>query len=193
MYKSSDAKRGLHRLKIECATSSTPMLTFGLSGVSLDTRSYTTLEGIPHANKHREHAHIDQCLPTGPEIRVCDYADCLSKLCLNTGRNRDHKAYELLLDRDNLILWEFIVPFFVLSTILLGLLSRITAAQIRTTQLNLMKFLKHNAPESRVFSGRDSEATILSRRSENPGFVSSSFSAISAGQVSQKPEELQPV
>lgn len=59
-------------------------------------------------------------------------------------------------------------------------------AQLLTTQLNLIKFLKHNAPESRVFSGRDPEATMLSRRSENSGFFSSVLSAISAGKISQK-------
>jgi len=49
-----------------------------------------------------------------------------------------------------------------------------------------MKFLKHNAPESRVFSGRDSKATMLSRRSENPGFFSSALRAISAVLVRKK-------
>jgi hypothetical protein len=49
-----------------------------------------------------------------------------------------------------------------------------------------MKFLKHNAPESRVFSGRDSKATMLSRRSENPGFFSSALRAISAVLVREK-------
>jgi len=60
------------------------MLTFGLSGVSLETRSYTTLEALPHVDSQRELAHINQCIPAGPEIGVCDYADGFSQLCLNT-------------------------------------------------------------------------------------------------------------
>jgi len=43
-----------------------------------------------------------------------------------------------------------------------------------------MKFLKHKAPESRVFNGRESKATISSNSKENPGFVSSNLRAASA-------------
>jgi hypothetical protein len=60
-------------------------------------------------------------------------------------------------------------------------------AEIRTTQLNLMKFLKHKAPERRVFRGSASDATILSKRREKPGFVSSALRAASARAVSVTP------
>jgi hypothetical protein len=60
-------------------------------------------------------------------------------------------------------------------------------AEIRTTQLNLMKFLKHKAPERRVFRGSASDATILSKRREKPGFVSSALRAASARVVSVTP------
>jgi len=53
-------------------------------------------------------------------------------------------------------------------------------AALPTTQLNLIKFLKHKAPESLVFRGSDSEATIFKRRREKPGFFSSSKRAASA-------------
>jgi hypothetical protein len=43
-----------------------------------------------------------------------------------------------------------------------------------------MKFLKNRAPDSLVFRGRASDATILSKRRENPGFVSSALRAVSA-------------
>jgi hypothetical protein len=43
-----------------------------------------------------------------------------------------------------------------------------------------MKFLKHKAPDSRVFDGRESVATILSKRRENPAFFSSALRAVSA-------------
>jgi hypothetical protein len=46
-----------------------------------------------------------------------------------------------------------------------------------------MKFLKQRAPERRVLGGRDSDATMLSRRREKPGFVSSVFKAASAVEV----------
>jgi hypothetical protein len=43
-----------------------------------------------------------------------------------------------------------------------------------------MKFLKHRAPESRVSRGRDSDATILRSKRENPGVFSSALRAVSA-------------
>lgn len=52
--------------------------------------------------------------------------------------------------------------------------------EMRTTQLNLMKFLKTRAPESRVLRGKESDATTLSKRRENPGFFSSALSCSSA-------------
>jgi hypothetical protein len=39
VYRASERNSGLQRLKIECATSSTPLLTFALSGVRRETRS----------------------------------------------------------------------------------------------------------------------------------------------------------
>lgn len=55
--------------------------------------------------------------------------------------------------------------------------------ELHTTQLNLMKFLKHSAPERRVVRGRASDAIRLSRRRENPGFASSVLSAASAVKI----------
>lgn len=57
---------------------------------------------------------------------------------------------------------------------------RLFALAQLTTQLNLMKFLKKRAPDSRVLRGRASDATILSRRREKPGLDSSAFKAASA-------------
>lgn len=36
--------------------------------------------------------HLRQCVPSTPEIRICDHADSITKLSLNIGRGRNHEA-----------------------------------------------------------------------------------------------------
>lgn len=58
--------------------------------------------------------HRNQTLPPLIEIALGNCADRLAKLGLYGGRLGDHKANELLLDSDDLILRQLVVAFHIL-------------------------------------------------------------------------------
>lgn len=124
--------------------------------------------------------NINKSIPSLPEIGIGDNANGFSQLRLYARRHRGHQTNKLTLDSYDFIFRKLVRSVFVLYKLFSW--DRGVAWQWRepTTQLNLIKFLKHNAPASRVLRGRASEARISRRRMEKLGLVSSCLSATSA-------------
>ena len=151
--KSSDLNRGRHRLKIECATCKTPLLTMALSGVRRETRScgMHSERGKCLGPGRASEAYINKSFPALPKVAVRYDTNGVPKLGLDPGRRGGHEPNELLLNSTHLAAGELVVSIFVLQPHQLrfpgprrGLWGR------RTVQLRLMRFLKHRALASRV-------------------------------------------
>jgi hypothetical protein len=114
-YKSLDWKRGRQRLKIECATCSTPMLVAG-SFDSFETRSWKGNQTVSQHDRARLSAvstYIHKGIPALPEVTVGDHTDGIAQLRLDTGRHSDHQADQLALDGRNLLQRELVVSILV--------------------------------------------------------------------------------
>lgn len=114
VYSSFDWNKGLHRLKIECATCSTPLLAGGFFGCSLETRSYKRwLVSVEHDRIGSLATYIHKGVPSLPEVTVRNHTDCLSQLRLDTRRDRNHQTDQLLLNGRDLLQLQFVVSIFI--------------------------------------------------------------------------------
>lgn len=155
--------------------------------VCCQSRNQILQQSATTLSETRTLTYINQCIPSLPEITVCNDTDSLTQLYLQCSWETDHQSDNFLLDGGDIAGLESVVSILILNiTNTLSAFTAVTQSNrvIHTTQFRRIKFLKKSAPASRIFSSKSVEATICRSKRAKPGVVSADFRFTSATRVS---------